>query len=288
MKLFDAKFGLFVFLFIGIFGFLSLIRPASTAVNTNTTVLYDATQGGLPASQNMSYASYGEGFVPTSSTQTFTNGATVLDSTAKRGDYAGYGVDPAEAGTYDAADGFGMAFTVRIEEEAYTDTERSGFSIILLDKNAIGIEIGFHEDTVYAREGNGTDLFDVAESVTFDTTTETTYYLEIIDDSYTLTATGMPTLTGSTRDYSDNPDPPFNIPDPYEQPNFVFLGDNTTRAEAIIHLKYVAILTDTVAPTPTATHTATATATSTPDPDDPGAEATPEAIESYLPLITKP
>ena len=137
----------------------------------------------------------------------------------------------------------------------------------------------------------------VAESISFDTTSETTYKLEIINNGYTLTAPGMSTLSGNVRDYSDNPDPPFSLPDPYEQPNFIFLGDNTTRGEAIIHLKYVALLTETAVatntPTPTntatpintATATATATPTSTPNPD---ATNTPEPIDSYLPLITKP
>lgn len=304
----------------GLIGFLSLFRPALTAVSANTTVQYDASLGGLPASQQMSYATYGEGFTASSTTQIYQNNATVLDSTAEMSDYAGYGIDPDAEPSHvvvkDSAEGFKLIFTVRIEDELHANNNRTGFSVILLDKNAVGIELGFTEDTVYAREGNGTDLFRHAEDISFNTTNETTYELEIIDDTYTLTATGMPTLTGDVRDYSDNTTPHPIIPDPYEQPNFIFLGDNTTSGQAKIHLKYVAEVTDTavsptvtptntavVLPTNTPTVTATATATSTavipptatatgtavsgptetPDP----ISGTPE-VNEFLPLIQKP
>lgn len=283
----------------------SMFGSAFTAVSSTTILLYDAALGNLPSDQSMSYLSYSESFGTSSVTQTYSNGATVLDSTAVTGDYAIYHTD---ATTLDAIEGFKLTLTVRIEEESHLNSNRTGFSIVLLDQNNKGVELGFETDAIYAREGNGANLFERAEEIAFDTTAETTYELEIINDVYTLTAPGMSTLSGATRDYTDN-SPPFGLPDPYEIDNFIAVGDDTTSAEAKIHLKYVAISTDTaVDPTatptdmvdPTATNTPIpeATATNTPEPDatptnTPQPTETPvpgteEEINSYLPMVTKP
>ena len=291
MKNIGEKLWVFVFLIMAAAGFLSMFRPALTAVNANTTVLYDASLGGLPDSQGMSYATYGENFTASSSTQAYVNGATVLTTTAAMGDYAGYGIDSADAIMLDATNGFKMTFTVRIEEETHANNNRSGFSVILLDQNAKGIELGFYEDTIYAREGNGSSLFQHAEDITFATTSETTYELEIVGTTYTLTAPGMPTLTGSVRDYSDNVTPLPIIPDPYEEPNFIFLGDDTTSGQAIIHLKYVALTTDTAVPstnTPTATATNTAVPTNTPTPTATAINSPNLDEKVHLPLVINP
>lgn len=268
---------------LGFFLFSTLLQPAYTAVLA-TTVLYDAASGGTPDTQAMEYATYGENYTASSAVQTYETGATTLDTTADMGDYAGYGVLPENAITLDATQGFEMTFTVQVTAEAHDNEDRSGFNVILLDQNAKGIEVGFYTDTIYARHGNGANLFDHAEEISFDTTNQTTYTLEIVDSTYALTAAGMPTLTGTVRDYSDNvvDPPPFPFPtppDPYEQPNFIFLGDNTTSGQAEIRLWEVTLTTET-AVEPTATPSPTQTPNS-------GSDPTPAAVLN-LPIITQP
>ena len=299
MKIINEKLSLFIFLFIGIFGFLSVFRPALTAVNATTTVFYDATIGGTPDTQGMEFKeSNGLSFV-SDAEQKFVSGATILTTTTTIGDYAGYGVEAVNMPTLDAAQGFKMTFTVQVDEELHLNNNRAGFSVILLDQNAKGIELGFWEDTIFAQEGNGPNLFTHAEDVSYNTTNEITYDLEILNSTYTLKASGVSILTGSVRDYSDNEPLLPILPDPYEAPNFVFLGDNTTSGKTVVRLKYVAVTTDTAVATntPTPTNTAITTATATADPDqtstptttpDPSTGGTPEPIDSYLPLITKP
>lgn len=290
----------------GIWSFLSSFQPALTAVNATTTVYYDANQGGTPDTQEMEYET--AGFPFSQATQTFSGGATILDTTANINDYAGYGITPTKVVTLDAVDGFKMHFTMQIESESHTKNNRSGFDVILLDKNAVGIELSFWEDSIFALEGGTTNLFARAEEISFDTTSGLIpYELEIVGNTYTLSAPGMSTpLTGNTRDYSAF-EPPFaGLPDPYEQPNFVFLGDNTTSGMARIRLTYVALTTDTaVTPptnTPTASPTATATTlptntptstptstpqpTNTPDPSGSVPTATPHTLN--LPFLNKP
>ena len=204
-------------------------------------VWYNATQGGTPDSQGMFYQE-ANGLSPIADAeQTYQDGATVLTTTITIGDYAGYGIAPGNAPTLIANDGFKLIFRVQVVDEIHLKNrpERSGFSVILLDNNAKGIELGFHENAIYAREGNG-PLFQYAEDVIFDTTQQTLYELRIFNTTYTLSVNGSVILSGSVRDYSDNEPPLPIIPDPYEQTNFIFLGDNTTSASAIVKLWYVA------------------------------------------------
>jgi hypothetical protein len=278
----QLKFVLVAFFCICLMGFFSLYQVALTAVNATTAVWYDATQGGTPDSQNMEYAESNGFSLTADAEQAFVGGATILTSTTTIEDYAGYGIDGAVVPIFVAADGFKMSFTVQVIEDIHTRAERSGFSVILLDNNALGIELGFHEGAIYAREGNGANLFEYAEDVAFNTTKKTSYELAILNNVYTLYVGGTAILTGSVRDYSDNVMPLPILPDPYEQPNFVFLGDNTTSGSAIIKLWYVSTTTGSAAPFPptsTPTVTAMATATNTAVPTN-----TPAAKIS-LPLI---
>lgn len=310
-----SKFIMVTLVAVGVMGFLSLFRVAFTAVDS-TTVWYDAALGNTPDQQNMEYEESDGYSLDSDAEQFYFNGATTLSTTTTLGDYAGYGILPENSPTLVAADGFKMTFTVQVIDENHNRAERSGFSVILLDNSAKGIEIGFHENTIYAREGNGANLFGYAEDVAFNTTTKTVYELVILNTTYTLYANGAQILTGSVRDYSDF-EPPFSfLPDPYEEPNFLFLGDNTTSASAVIRLWGVSttegsVMVGTATPTAAATGTATSTsigtatttatatgtlvgtpaATSTPgvtDTPDPigGSTATP-AVKLNLPVIIR-
>jgi hypothetical protein len=74
-----------------------------------------------------------------------------------------------------------------------------------------------------------------------------------------LSADAQTILTGPVRDYSEFD----GFPDPYQTPNLLFLGDDTTSAQAGIRLSYLSITgTEPVAPT----EASIATSTSRPSP----------------------
>jgi hypothetical protein len=76
--------------------------------------------------------------------------------------------------------------------------------------------------------------------VDFDTTAGMlAYELRVLGDRYQVVPGGgvAPLLGGQLRNYAN-----FNgSPDPYDDPSFLFLGDNTTRGEASVELAYIAI-----------------------------------------------
>jgi Domain of unknown function (DUF4347)/Calx-beta domain/RTX calcium-binding nonapeptide repeat (4 copies) len=146
--------------------------------------------------------------------------------------------------------------------------DRSGFNVILLSSDRRGIQLGFFENRVWAYEdgtnqvnsslepdkpaqNNFRTLFTQAEGVTFNTTVPVNYGLTVFGDTYTLFANNNTILTGRLRDYTAFQPVPHNTPfgsitppDPYEQPNFVFLGDNSVQAGATTNISQIGINTN--------------------------------------------
>jgi hypothetical protein len=151
-----------------------------------------------------------------------------------------------------------------MEAESHANNNRAGFSIIILGKNGRGVELAFWENEIWAQNDDTTgELFTHGEAAIFNTATGlTNYRLTIANNTYTLTANGLTILSGLLRDYSKFE----GFPDPYQTPNFLFIGDNTTSAQARIRLGYVSITgTETGAPaiTPSPTNSRTVSPTST-------------------------
>ena len=141
--------------------------------------------------------------------------------------------------------GFRLQFSVVVTSENHNNNHRAGYSIIALGDDAQGIEIGFWTDTIWAQEDNkaGGSLFTHAEEASFDTTTLKTYAVDILSDTYQISSEGSPILSGRVRNYEDFA----GFPDVYETPNFIFLGDDTTSAGALIELQNVVVATNTCA-----------------------------------------
>lgn len=150
--------------------------------------------------------------------------------------------------TLDSGLGFSLSFELQIHSETHTSGHRAGFSVILLDSNVQGVEIGFWENLVWAQNDN--PLFQAAEDAVFDTTTaEVLYELNITGADYRLTANGVNLISGGTRDYGDYLTG-LLTPDPYEIPSFIFLGDNTDSAYADFTLGQVQLTQDNPLPAP--------------------------------------
>jgi hypothetical protein len=211
----------------------------------------------------------------------------MLDTTAVPDDQAGYFAK--DQPSLDRQAGYAVQFKAQIEEENHASPHRAGFSVIVLSSDMQGIELGFWSDEIWAQEGGTSALFTHAEGVNFDTTAALIEYeLQITADTYTLSANGAESLSGALRDYTAFE----GILDPYETPNLLFLGDNTSRGQARINIAYVALQTisqSTSTPSPTATVELTATPESTFTPtatETPTATATISITPTPEPIRT--
>lgn len=136
----------------------------------------------------------------------------------------------------DRAAGFTLQFDLRVDFESHASNDRAGFSVIVISSDLRGIELGFWSDEVWAQNWAPGDEFTHGEGAAFDTTaTLTTYTLGILDNSYTLSVGGSPLLGGGLRDYSAE-----GVP--YAIGNFVFFGDDTSRARAVVTLGEIAFV----------------------------------------------
>lgn len=189
------------------------------------TTLYDGALGTLPDAQGFDFTD-----APSGSTQPQINGGlTTLDTTALMGIYAGYRAKATAALALDRAAGYQVLFTVQVVTETHVSNDRAGFSVIVLSADKRGIELGFWTNRIWAQGGPS---FTQAEGVTVTTTGLVTYTLDITNTSYALAADGAPIVNGPLRDYSS-----FGYP--YTTPNFLFLGDDTTSAQASMQLALV-------------------------------------------------
>jgi len=212
---------------------------AATAVAEKTLLLYDSASGTIPSAPLMSFIDVPSGVA----LPTYSDGVTVMDSTtADKDTYAGWISTGATIPGFPLMDrkaGFQVNFVLQLENESHANNDRAGFSVLVLGEDARGIELAFWQGEIWAQNDDDTGgLFTHGEGIAFATTTELiSYQLTILDDTYTLTADTKQILTGPVRDYSQFD----GFPDPYETPNFLFLGDDTTSGEARVRLSLVSI-----------------------------------------------
>lgn len=193
-------------------------------------VLFDGSLAILPAAQGWDYAA-----LPGTTELTTAGGTTWLDTLALRNEQAGLARLAPEA--LDRDQGFAVEFVVRVEAEEHVSPDRAGFSVIVLDREARGIELGFWEDRVFAQADQ--PLFTHAEEALLDWS-EGPLTLSLVFGSagYRLFAEGEEQLSGPIRDYSAFT----GFFDVYETPNFLFFGDDTTSAAARVELQRIALI----------------------------------------------
>jgi len=176
-------------------------------------------------------------------------GATNLDSTPKISEAAGYFSDipifPShpDVGVLDSSAGFALVFDVQVVSEDHSgSSDRAGFSVIVMDNAAKGVELGFWTDEIWAQTDVPLFEHSGSEQAAFDTTAAITRYKLIFGPGgYTLLADGTPLFGGALKDYSafDASSLPM---DPYETPNFIFLGDDTRSASAEVDISRVELI----------------------------------------------
>lgn len=229
--------------------------------DTKTLILYDASSGAIPGSLLLAFTD----FPPGSASLTYTDGATILDTTSSKDTFAGWVANPTTTAGFpilDRTTGVQVNFTMQVESETHRNENRAGFSMIILDQEAKGIEIAFWENQVWTQSDESTGgLFRHGERAAFATTNITQYQVTIVGETYTISANSMPLLSGPVRDYSSFS----GFPDPYETPNFLFMGDDTTSSQSRVKLLFVSITgTAPVVPTVALTSSGTAMPVDTP------------------------
>jgi hypothetical protein len=212
---------------------------AALFAGQKTLVLYDAASGAIPSDTLMDFTD----FPPGAASLAYSDGAAILDTAPSGTDtFAGWVSGQAITPDFpilDRAAGFQVNFILQVESEVHTKNNRAGFSVIVLDEDAQGIELAFWENEVWAQNDDRTGgLFTHGEGAAIATTDGLTeYQVNITGDSYTLIANGKPILSGPVRDYSKFD----GFPDPYEAPNFLFWGDDTTTAAARVKLRFASV-----------------------------------------------
>jgi len=208
-------------------------------------VLYDGSLNTLPAAQGWYYIatpgaaaheSLGAGVQ-----------ATVLNTEPLIGESAGYFSEhplftalPRHpgVGVLDSSAGFALRFTVQVLFETHQDNDRAGFSVMVLDSNAAGVELGFWTDEIWAQTDSPLFTHSTGEQWFYNTTVAVMEYeLAFHGGTYSLSAGGVPLFGGLLKDYSAFDHTTAGLPaDPYEIPNFIFLGDDTSRASAEVSI----------------------------------------------------
>jgi hypothetical protein len=218
---------------------MAVICGGSSAARA--TVLYNGAAGTAPESQGwLTYDS-----LPAGATHGTSGSITTVDTTASPLIGAGYSnylptststaalVNPLFP-TLDSTKGFDLDFTAELTSESHSSNDRAGLDVILLDQNHVGVELGFWTTQVWTQNagfthGEGTTNFNAAAGFY-------NYDLHIANGDYTLYANGSAILTGATRDYSGS------VAFPYDLPDYVFLGDDTTAAEGAFEFSGISVV----------------------------------------------
>lgn len=139
--------------------------------------------------------------------------------------------------------GYSVSFSVKVDSESHTNSNRAGFSLIVVsalstgDTHPYSIELGFWQNSIWAQKVG----FTRSENVTFNTQGNVNNYtLYVKGNQYQLFANGSvnPILKGNLRQYTGYT-PPTGYPNPYTTPNLIFVGDNTTSATAQVTINSV-------------------------------------------------
>ncbi|MEG3974771.1 Calx-beta domain-containing protein, partial [Microcoleus sp. herbarium8] len=242
----------------------------SSATVLGPTFLYSGLVGNTPSPQGwLNLTNLNAASPATTASEIFSGNGSNLNSTAADSIYAGYSSHTAlgtplnssfplldrNAGSVTV--GFEISFNLQIISESRTNPNEAGFSIVVVTSDRKAIEIGFQQlsatsGKIFAKAdgitpnpgGQPNGLFLPAENIAYDTNRATNYTLSIQGDSYSLFSEvndgspmfgGVSELRGPLRDYSAFS----GAIDPYETPNFLFLGDNATEAQANINLTQV-------------------------------------------------
>ena len=206
--------------------------PARTGGSraSQALTLYDGTRNTTPQGQDWLFYTTGGFQTPPHGTGSAT--FSTLSNAAYQGGYLRIVPFPLDR----AGGGYTLHFDLQVLAETHAVPDRAGVDLIALGADKKGIELGFWTDQVWAQ--SDVPLFKHAEGAPFPTTTALVHYaLTFRGQSYVLSANGASILSGRVRDYTAF----HGLPDPYQNPNVIFLGDDTKSAAGSFRLARVTV-----------------------------------------------
>ena len=195
------------------------------------TTLYDPALGTLPSGQGWQPMVVGG-----AAGQSVGAGVYALDTTGA--DVAYWGNAWASPLPLDTQTGFDISFSLQLLGETHTSPNRAGYALVVQGAQAMqALELGFWTDHIWAQRYDASQpdrlVHDI--DVAFDTRAALTVYtLAVRQQQFTLSAGGNALLSGALRDYTARGWP-------YTTPNFLFLGDNSSRGDSTSRLGGVSL-----------------------------------------------
>ncbi|MGK7903666.1 MAG: hypothetical protein AB4352_20120 [Hormoscilla sp.] len=231
---------------------LFIIILGTESAKAASVTLYDGV--GLPISQGeLIPGALNSSGLPVASDETAVSGGVQVDTNANLAEYSGYSnynpltstfVNSPLPYTLDQSLGYSIVFNVTLNSTTSNNPNRAAFSITAIGVGNQGIELAFEPNSIFAQNAD----FTLGENQPFTTNSNTDYELRVTSSNYQLFANSSQILTGSLRTYNFNPltsDPPLGTFNPYEIPNFIFLGDNTGQEDGEFTLRSASVTTNT-------------------------------------------
>lgn len=233
---------------------------ASGASYANAVQLFDASLGNLPDMQSWLLNKEDEAVIVHNGSGVNLDGTgsfSLRPGIATEFTFGGFSQHPLMP-VINRQEGFYLEFSLQIVAETHNPgkddnndglVDRAGFSVIIISEDLYGVELSFFEDKIWASEDgklNSIDKFTQAESVIFDTSQTINYTLAGSEEGYALFANGTKILSGVWRSYHPSGVEP--LIDPYDNPSFIFLGDNTRSASSSVILGNISIATTVFTP----------------------------------------
>ncbi len=133
----------------------------------------------------------------------------------------------------DTSAGFSLTFALRVTAETHSSANRAGFSFVMVGNDpSHSLELAFWTNEVFAYDyvAADPDRFVHGAGALLDTTASfRSYMLTVQNQGYSLSSGGITLMSGALKDYTAQ-----GLP--YTTSNFLFFGDNTSRASAGVEL----------------------------------------------------
>ncbi len=200
------------------------------AGSASAQVLFDGGLGTPPSGQAWTFLA-----LPSLASETFADGSARLDTTISGSIFAGWSRQAPVP--LDRNAGFSVAMEFLLESESHASTNRAGLSMIVLGQDRKGVEIGIWTNRVWVQTDS--PMFTQGEGAEVVVSGGwRTLRLSVAGDAYRVSLDGSEVLGGLVRDYT----PFVGTIDPYETPNFLFIGDDTTSARGAYRLRKVELI----------------------------------------------
>ena len=211
-------------------GWLALVFALATALSLPARAQVTFTELYLPSNGTPTAQGWFPLILGTPGTETLNPDSFQINTLASEATQHGYGrISPT---TLDMSAGFQLTFNLRIDGSSSSSVNRGGYSLLLVGNDpSKSLELVFNSNEVFAYDyvAGDPDRFVRGASAALMANVPHSYVLTVAGDAYNLNIDGQNLLAGSLVDYTGQ-----GLP--YTTPNFVFFGDDTTRAAANAYL----------------------------------------------------